>query len=37
MTFSALFTVLLIPALLQLLPAAAKPLIPAVSGELNHG
>lgn len=37
MTFSALFTVLLIPALLQLLPAAAKPMIPAVSGELNHG
>ncbi len=34
MTFSALFTVLLIPALLQLFPAAAKPLIP---GAMNHG
>ena len=36
MTFSALFSVLLIPALLQLLPAA-KPQLAAVSGELNHG
>jgi len=35
MTFSALFSVLLIPALLQLLPAA-KPTLHAASGALNH-
>lgn len=37
MTFSALFSVLLIPALLQLLPATTQPSIHAVSGEFNHG